>query len=129
MFTLELIVSCVPESVMVFAPSDREKEISSSLDPAAHSPAVLPEAASEFAEAIASRSVHAPSSAVTSLVVFTVIVAALAGLAARVRNRSVAKRIAAAPTAFDMPVFKPFASGMPVLNMFIRPTPYLSNNG
>src|SRR5450432_1287471 len=45
--------------------------------PAAHSPFMLPDAALLFIEVTASRKEHAPSTATTSLYVFTLIVAAL----------------------------------------------------
>src|SRR5205823_14128241 len=47
--------------------------------PAPHSPDIAPEAASVLAAVIASRRVQEPSSATTSAVLFTVIVAARAG--------------------------------------------------
>jgi len=56
--------------------------------PAAHSPLMPPEAAFEFTELIASRSVQKPSLATVSAVLLTVIVAAPQGAAASIAAMS-----------------------------------------
>ena len=84
-----LLSSEAPEMASVYVPRGSVR-VSSPL-PAAHSPPVAPDDVSVLADVIASRNEHRPSSDTTSVVVFTMIVAAYVGhvpsSGVRVRHR------------------------------------------